>query len=465
MDICKERAYETLKRLSFPRIAGTPEELAAAELIKAECDKAGVPAVIESFQINMPLIHEAKLTVNGPEACDIYCLGVGQSGNTPDEGLTGPLLYIENGMAANLIDAKGKILLLTSGINADVLARMRKSGALGYIMCHGSIYDPEEMVPEIRTKCEYREPGVLDNFPGVAIHMSNAAKLLRMKPESVTIHVKQDCWNKGTSHNVVATIEGTENPDEIIVFSAHFDSVIHGTGAWDNATGSITIMEIMHHFVKNPPKRTLKFVWCGSEEVGVRGSYEYCMAHEAEIEKYLFNINVDMTGVLIGYEKAVCSCDETVAKYIDFISRVEGYAIETAVDMYPSDCMEFNKVGIPAITFARLAPKGGAEIHSRKDNFSILDPDAFIRTIGFMVQFSEQVVNAKVFPVSRELPKIIIEKLGDPKKIAEDRKKAAEEEAKKAEEQKKAEEEAKNAEEQQTADAETPKDETKENNQ
>lgn len=439
MDICKERAYEVLKRLSVPRIAGTPEELAAAELIKAECDKAGVPAVIESFEINMPLIHEAKLTVNGSEPCEIYCLGVGQSGNTPDEGLTGPLLYVENGMAANLIDAKGKILLLTGGIGADVLERMRKSGALGYIMCHGSIYDPEEMIPEIRTKCEYRKPGILDNFPGVAIHMSNAPKLLRMNPESVTIHVKQDCWNKGTSHNVIATIEGTEKPDEIIVFSAHFDSVIHGTGAWDNATGCITIMEIMQHFAKNPPKRTLKFVWCGSEEVGVRGAKEYCLAHKDEMEKHLFNINVDMTGVLIGYDKAVCSCDDIVAKYIDFIGRVEGYPIETAVDMYPSDCMEFTKAGVPAVTFARLAPKGGAEIHSRKDCFEVLDPDAFIKTVGFMVQFSEKVVNAKVFPIPREFPKDVKEKVDKMIKDDEDNKKA-EEEAKKAEENQKTEE-------------------------
>jgi len=436
MDICKERAFEVLERLSVPRIAGTPEELEAANLIKAECEKAGIPAVIEAFQIDMPLIHEAKLTVNGPEECDIHCLGVGQSGNTPDEGVTGPLLYVENGMAANLIDAKGKILLLTGGMGADVLERMRKSGALGYIACHGSIYDPEEMVPEIRTKSEYRKPGLLDNFPGVAIHMSNAEKLLRMKPESVTLHVKQDCWNKGTSHNVVATIKGTEKPDEIVVFSAHYDSVIHGTGAWDNATGCITIMEIMHHFVKNPPKRTLKFVWCGSEEIGVRGSDEYCIAHKEEIEKYLFNINVDMTGVLIGYEKAICSCDEVVAKYIDFISRVEGYAIETSVDMYPSDSTHFAKAGIPAVTFARLAPKGGAEIHSRKDNFSVLDPDAFIRTVGFMVKFSEQVVNAKVFPVPRSFPKALQDRVDDMRKGDEENKKAKEE-AKKAEEEKK----------------------------
>ena len=42
MNICKNRAFEVLERLSFPRIAGTPGEMEAAELLKAECEKAGI---------------------------------------------------------------------------------------------------------------------------------------------------------------------------------------------------------------------------------------------------------------------------------------------------------------------------------------------------------------------------------------------------------------------------------------
>jgi len=412
MNICKDRAFEVLTRLSVPRIAGTPGELAAAELLKAECDKIGVPAVIEAFEIDMPEVFEAKLTVTKPEVCEINCIGIGRSGNTPDEGICGPLLYVEDGMEANLLDAEGKILLLSGMAKPEVLERMRKSGALGYIACHGSLYDPEEMIPEIRTRNERRKPGEEDiNFPGVVIHITDASKLLRMGVEEICIVEKQDGNKKGTSHNVVATIEGTEKPDEIIAFSAHYDSVIYGTGAWDNGTGSITIMEIMHHFAKNPPKRTVKFVWCGSEEIGICGAKAYCKDHKDELDKHRFNINVDMTGVLLGYEKAVCTCDERIAKHIDFMGCVEGFPIVTELDTYPSDSTAFAEAGVPAMTFARLNPRGGAEIHSRRDMMEVLDPTAFIKTVEFMVKFSEQVVNAKVFPVPRELPKEINEKL------------------------------------------------------
>lgn len=417
MNICKDRAFDVLKKISFQRIAGTPEELKCAEMLKEECEKAGVPAVIEAFEIDMPEIHEAKLEVTKPELCEINCIGIGKSGVTPDEGVAGPLLYIEDGMEANLVDAKGKILLLSGMAKPEVLKRMRKSGALGYIACHGSLYDPEEMIPEIRTRNERRKKDETDNFPGVVIHITDAQKLLRAKPEEVRIVVKQDVDKKGTSHNVVATIEGTEKPEEIIAFSAHFDSVIYGTGAWDNGTGSITILELMHHFVKNPPKRTLKFVWCGSEEIGLCGSKAYCKDHKDDMEKHLFNINVDMTGVLLGYETAVCSCDDSVAKYIDFVGKAEGYPIATKVDMYPSDSTSFAHAGVPAVTFARLAPKGGAEIHSRRDQLEFLDPDAFIKTVEFMAKFSETVVNSKVFPVVREFPKDLTEKIEKAKKL------------------------------------------------
>ena len=420
MNICKNRAFEVLERLSFPRIAGTPGEMEAAELLKAECEKYGVPAVIEAFEIDMPEIHEAKLTVNGEE---INCIGIGKSGVTPDEGVCGPLLYVEDGLEANMLDAEGKILLLTGMAKPEVLERMRKSGALGYIACHGSLYDPVEMIPELRTRNERRKPDEKDNFPGVVIHMTDAQKLIRMRPENVCMVLKQDGDKKGTSHNVVATITGTEKPEEVIAFTAHFDSVIYGSGAWDNGTGSITIMEIMHHFIKNPPKRTLKFVWCGSEEIGLCGSKAYVKDHKDELDKHLFCINVDMTGVTIGYERAVCACDDSVAKHIDFMAKVEGFPISTAVDTYPSDSTSFAAAGVPGMTFARLAPKGGAEIHNRHDQMDYLDPDAFIKTVEFMVKFSDQVVNAKVCPVPRKLPKEIEEKVEKMKKMMGEEKK------------------------------------------
>ena len=438
MGICKDRAFDVLKKISFERIAGTPEELRCAEMLKEECEKYGVPAVIEAFEIDTPEVLEAKLVAHTADGdVEFNCIGIGKSGNTPEEGITAPLMYAEDGLEANLLGAEGKILLLNAGIMPPNMDKIRKCGALGYISCHGSLFDPEEMIPEIRTRNEFGKKDGDPEVPGVVVHITDAQKLLRLYPETVTIVVKQDAKKKGTSHNVVATIEGTEKPDEIITFSAHYDSGIYSSGAWDNGTGSLTIMELMHYFLANPPKRTLKFIWCGAEEIGCRGSAAYCKDHKEEIEKHLFNINVDMTGTLLGYEKAVCSCDDVVAKHIEYIGKVVGFPITTAIDLYSSDSTSFAGAGVPAMTFARLNPRGGAEIHSRRDVFEHLDPDAFIKTVEFMALFSDELVNAKVFPVPRKLPEDLQKKLDERKKMfGEEEMKEEKKEEEKTEEKK-----------------------------
>ena len=283
MSICKDRAFEVLKKISFERIAGTEKELECAKIIEEECKKIGLETVIEEFEIDSPEIDEAKFKVTKPVECEFTCIGVGKSGTTPDEGISAPLVYVENGMDANLLDAKGKIVLLTGGA-PDVLEKVSKAGAVGFIQIHGSLFDPEEMVKEIRTRNIRKKPSEDFNIPGVVIHILDAQKLLRMNPEEVNIVLKQDGDKKSISHNVIATIPGTELPEEVIAYSAHFDSVIYSSGAWDNGTGSITILELMHHFIANPPKRTVKFIWCGSEEIGLCGSKAYCEKHKDKLE-------------------------------------------------------------------------------------------------------------------------------------------------------------------------------------
>ena len=124
----------------------------------------------------------------------------------------------------------------------------------------------------------------------------------------------------------------------------------------------------------------------------------------------------------------------TLPFYWGKFERIEGFPITTSVDMYSSDSSSFVGAGVPAMTFARLAPKGGAEIHSRKDVFDVLDPTAFIKTVEFMIKFSEPVINAKVFPVPRKLPKEIQDRVDQMAKMFGEAKKEEKKEEPKAEE-------------------------------
>ena len=76
--------------------------------------------------------------------------------------------------------------------------------------------------------------------------MKDAEKVLRAKPKKAHVTMIEDEL-QNDSHNVVATIEGTKYPNEVICFTAHYDSVSYSKGAWDNATGSITILEMLRN--------------------------------------------------------------------------------------------------------------------------------------------------------------------------------------------------------------------------
>ncbi|MCF0125230.1 MAG: hypothetical protein HUJ68_05655, partial [Clostridia bacterium] len=107
----KNRAWSVLEQLSFVRESATPKELEAAKLILGECEKMGVEdVVIESFDVPYPEVKEAKFFITLPEQKEIYVTGLGKSGNTGDEGISGPLAYIHGGQDEFICDIEGKIV-------------------------------------------------------------------------------------------------------------------------------------------------------------------------------------------------------------------------------------------------------------------------------------------------------------------------------------------------------------------
>jgi Zn-dependent M28 family amino/carboxypeptidase len=146
--------------------------------------------------------------------------------------------------------------------------------------------------------------------------MKDCLDMVRNKVSKVKVELITEDYEL-TSHNVVVTLEGSKYPDEIISFGAHYDSVPFSTGVYDNGAGSVIIMELLRYFKENPPIRTIKFVWYGSEEVGLLGSKAYLKAHEEELKKHLLMINVDVGGSILGQEKALVTAEQSLVDYID----------------------------------------------------------------------------------------------------------------------------------------------------
>ena len=412
MSMCKNRAWKLLEDMSFVRVAGSEEDIKCAQLLKDTCDAAGVPAVIEDFEVDVVNINTATLEVLEPEYHAYPVIGIGKTPNTPEEGVVGGFKYIEDATDANLTDVEGKIVLMQGRAKPDLFEKLQKKGALGYISLGGNLYEEESIKNELRPQNAF---GKNNPLPGVKIHISEAEKLVLSKPTKVKMVLNSEA-TKATSHNVVATIEGTDLKDEVIVFSAHCDSVPYSKGSWDNATGSVAIAELMHYFKEKGTRRTMKFVWCGAEEIGLVGSREYCKAHEEDMKNYIFNINFDMTGVTIGYEHCCCSTSEDTMHAIEYLAKINNYPLKTELGTYSSDSTSFASAGVPAVTFARLNATGGAQIHNHTDTFDRLDPDSFMITLNFVAPFAEQIANAPVNPIPRKLADKVKEKIEEGKK-------------------------------------------------
>jgi carboxypeptidase Q len=81
--------------------------------------------------------------------------------------------------------------------------------------------------------------------------------------------------------NVIAELRGTELPDEYVVLSAHLDSEQGATGATDNGTGTIMMLEAMRllQAAYPKPRRTILVGHWGGEEQGLIGSRAFTEDH------------------------------------------------------------------------------------------------------------------------------------------------------------------------------------------
>lgn len=393
-------SFDFLSKLSFERIGGSECELKAANMIISECHKLGVEAHLEDFLVDGYTVKAVSLEANG---VSYEVTGVGMSGSTPNDGVCGKLLVLENDAQLDVYESLEEyVVFVPSRIGVKTYKTLCEKKALAFICASGSVYDDKANTD--LEKMTIRERHYTNGkVPGVCIRMIDAQKMLLDNPECVHVVLLQDEY-KNTSHNVVASIEGDGSSKEVVCFTAHYDSVPFSTGAYDNGTGSTTILEALAYFKENNPKRNLKFIWCGSEEMGLLGAKAYCEAHKDDLVNYKLCINVDMTGVVLGKDIACCTSKESLVSYINYMGKEVGFNIQARQGVYSSDSTPFADSGVPALSFARLAPRGGAEIHSRKDVLDHLDSKNYYETCGFINSFASRMVNSKVFPVEAGIP-------------------------------------------------------------
>ena len=191
--------------------------------------------------------------------------------------------------------------------------------------------------------------------------------------QSMTVTVN-NTFKASKSYNVLATLPGSEKPDEHVIYTSHWDHLgkdesLEGdqiyNGAHDNATGTAAALVMAEAFTQltPAPKRSISFLIVTAEEQGLLGSKYYADNPVIPLDKTVANINMDAMNVLgktkdvavIGMGKSDLEQELTVAAQRQGRVLAQEDRPEAGY-YYRSDHFSFAKAGVPA-----LYAKGGKE--------------------------------------------------------------------------------------------------------
>ena len=387
------------KDTAYVRMGGSAEELRTAQYLRDCCAKMGLPAALESFEVDMATLHRAELTVDG---VSVPCKGYLNAGSSEVEA---PFYYLRSTDPYSLSLCKGKIVMIDGYMGYWMYQDLLENGAVGFITYDGNANYRDRDIDQ-RELRGYVSKG--NKIPGVNINAKDAIRLIQKGVTTARIVLEQEEY-KGQSHNVILDLPG--ECDEYIALSAHYDSTSLSLGAYDNMSGSVGLLGIAEYFAAHPHRYGLRFIWCGSEERGLLGSKAYCADHEEDLKKIVLNINLDMIGCIMGKFIYCATAEEPLCHYISYMGSELGFPITGRQDVYSSDSTPFADKGVPAVSFARIAPQNTATIHNSYDTLAVMKGEQMVEDIGFLVAFTDRMANAKRCPVAREIPDSMKEKL------------------------------------------------------
>ena len=384
---------------AYVRMGGSEEELRCAEYLKQQCAALGLEARIESFAVDMANIQEAQLLIDG-EA--ITCKGYRNAGSAEIEA---PFYYLPSTDALSLSQYKGKIVMVDGYLGYWIYQDLLENGAVGFITYDGNINYADCDIDQRELRAMVHKG---NKIPGVNINAKDAVKLVEKGAKTAKIILRQEEY-EGMSHNVIVDLPG--EIEETIVFTAHYDSTSLSQGAYDNMSGSVGILGIAAYFAQHPHRYSMRFIWCGSEERGLLGAKAYCAGHEEELKQIALNINLDMIGCIMGKFIACCTTEEKLTHYLNYFALEKGWGISVRQDVYSSDSTPFADKGIPAVSFARIAPPNTGTIHNSYDTVALMSGEQMVKDIDFIIAFADRMANAVRCPVAREMPDNMKEKL------------------------------------------------------
>ncbi|SHF62587.1 Zn-dependent amino-or carboxypeptidase, M28 family [Microbulbifer donghaiensis] len=303
-------AYSIVESLTVevgPRPAGSEGDRRAVAWAQEKMKALGFDRVYTE-QIEVPRWNRghAHARVVAPFPQPLVVTSLGYSVGTPEGGLTAEIVEfadVEALIKAPARKVKGKIAFINKrmerartgegygpavgGRSKGMRAAAEKGAAALLIRSVGTDSDRFAHTGMMSIN------GVEGPVPALALSAPDAnlleAMLKRGKPVQVQLDVHNQHLEDGPSFNVIGEITGREKPEEVMIIGAHLDSWDESTGALDDGAGVAIVMETARLIAELPqrPRRTLRVVLYGAEEIGLVGAKQYVEAHRSELDNIL----------------------------------------------------------------------------------------------------------------------------------------------------------------------------------
>ena len=230
-----------------------------------------------------------------------------------------------------------------------------------------------------------KEPIAQLNLP-----IEDHARMERLLRHNVAVVMEIEIQNKFFANpsvfNVIGEIPGTDKllKNEIVMLGAHIDSWHGATGAADNASGCIVMMEALR-ILKNldvAPRRTIRIALWGGEEQGLNGSRGYVekylvdpatKEHKPDYDKFAAYFNMDngsgkYRGIYMQENELVKPIfEEWLKPFADM-----GASTVTIRNTSGTDHLSFDAVGLPGFQFIQDEIEYGRGYHTVMDTYERL---------------------------------------------------------------------------------------------
>lgn len=395
-----------------PRPAGTPQEARARDWAVAKLKALGFSNVrAESYTMPVWVRGHDEARILSPFPQNLVLAALGNSGSTSDKGIEGDIVYfasIADLEAAPAAALKGKIAFVDHGMKATQdgssygyfgAARRQgpsiasKKGAIAILI--RSIGTDHHRVPH--TGVQMWADGVTP-IPAAALSVPDAEQLARViargQPVKVHLTLTSKMLKDQPSGNVIAEIPGSDPAAGIVVAACHLDSWDQGTGAIDDATGcGIAAASALQVAKGGQPRRTIRVLMAGAEEVGGDGSRAYYKAHGTE--KHALALESDFGADRIWrVDFKLPQGHEALAKRIAGALAPLGVGASTQEAGGGADIAPLVKAGVPVIDLQQDGTRYFDLHHTPDDTLDKVDPVQLRQNVAAWAATLEAVANA-----------------------------------------------------------------------